>query len=81
MNSAPYPLLSPPSSTPRLLVRLVRRNLPSRPVVLAIGDGANDVAMIQEADIGELRGVIILCSSATFIVGTCNILCVVLGIK
>ena len=52
----PPPPSQTPHSTPhRLLVRLVRRNLPSRPVVLAIGDGANDVAMIQEADIGERR--------------------------
>jgi magnesium-transporting ATPase (P-type) len=36
----------------RLAVRLVKKGVPGRPVTLAIGDGANDVAMIQEADIG-----------------------------
>mmetsp|Transcript_21814 Transcript_21814/g.65378 ORF Transcript_21814/g.65378 Transcript_21814/m.65378 type:complete len:1209 (-) Transcript_21814:23-3649(-) len=36
----------------RLLVRLVRRKSPSKPITLAIGDGANDVGMIQEAQIG-----------------------------
>lgn len=36
----------------RLLVRLVRRGISPQPVTLAIGDGANDVAMIQEAQIG-----------------------------
>ena len=36
----------------RLAVRLVKKGIPGRPVTLAIGDGANDVAMIQEADIG-----------------------------
>jgi phospholipid-translocating ATPase len=34
-----------------LLVRMVRRNVPNS-VTLAIGDGANDIAMIQEANIG-----------------------------
>ena len=28
------------------------KNSPKRPVTAAIGDGANDVSMIQEADIG-----------------------------
>jgi magnesium-transporting ATPase (P-type) len=36
----------------RLVVRLVKRGVESRPVTLSIGDGANDVAMIQEANIG-----------------------------
>ena len=34
------------------LVRLVKRNLPSRPITMAVGDGGNDVAMIQEAHVG-----------------------------
>lgn len=33
------------------MVRLVKRATPS-PLTLAIGDGANDVPMLQEADIG-----------------------------
>lgn len=28
------------------------KNSPGRPVTAAIGDGANDVSMIQEADVG-----------------------------
>jgi len=36
----------------RLMVRLVKRGVYPRPVTLSIGDGANDVAMIQEAQIG-----------------------------
>ena len=35
-----------------LLVNLVRHNVFPKPVTLAIGDGANDVGMIQEADVG-----------------------------
>jgi len=35
-----------------LLVNLVRRNVVPEPVTLAIGDGANDVGMIQEAHVG-----------------------------
>lgn len=35
-----------------VLVRLVKRNVKPRPVTLAIGDGANDVTMIQEAHVG-----------------------------
>ena len=35
-----------------LIVSLVRRKDTTRPVTLAIGDGANDVGMIQEAHIG-----------------------------
>jgi magnesium-transporting ATPase (P-type) len=35
-----------------LLVQLVRRNISPEPVTLAIGDGANDVGMIQEAHVG-----------------------------
>ena len=41
--------------TPRqkaLLVKLVRHNVVPEPVTLAIGDGANDVGMIQEAHVG-----------------------------
>ena len=36
----------------RLIVRLVQKGVTPTPVTLAIGDGANDVAMIQEAQIG-----------------------------
>jgi magnesium-transporting ATPase (P-type) len=36
----------------RLMVRLVKRGVHPRPVTLSIGDGANDVAMIQEAQVG-----------------------------
>lgn len=36
----------------RLMVRMVKLGISPRPVTLAIGDGANDVAMIQEAQIG-----------------------------
>ena len=36
----------------RLMVRMVKLGVSPRPVTLAIGDGANDVAMIQEAQIG-----------------------------
>eukprot|EP00980_Cylindrotheca_fusiformis_P011069 scaffold2551_cov113-Cylindrotheca_fusiformis.AAC.8 len=35
-----------------LLVQLVRHNISPEPVTLAIGDGANDVGMIQEAHVG-----------------------------
>jgi len=35
-----------------LLVNLVRNNVVPEPVTLAIGDGANDVGMIQEAHVG-----------------------------
>mmetsp|Transcript_24073 Transcript_24073/g.66728 ORF Transcript_24073/g.66728 Transcript_24073/m.66728 type:complete len:1719 (+) Transcript_24073:215-5371(+) len=35
-----------------LLVKLVRHHVVSQPVTLAIGDGANDVGMIQEAHVG-----------------------------
>jgi len=35
-----------------LLVKLVRHNVVPEPVTLAIGDGANDVGMIQEAHVG-----------------------------
>jgi len=35
-----------------LLVGLVRQNVVPEPVTLAIGDGANDVGMIQEAHVG-----------------------------
>ena len=35
-----------------LLVKLVRQNVVPEPVTLAIGDGANDVGMIQEAHVG-----------------------------
>jgi soluble P-type ATPase len=33
------------------MVRLVKKGQSPRPVTLAIGDGANDVAMIQEAQV------------------------------
>lgn len=36
----------------RLLVRLVKRGVFPRPLTLSIGDGANDVPMIQEAEVG-----------------------------
>jgi magnesium-transporting ATPase (P-type) len=36
----------------RLLVRMVKVGFKDKPVTMAIGDGANDVAMIQEAQIG-----------------------------
>ncbi|CAM9918341.1 unnamed protein product, partial [Choristocarpus tenellus] len=36
----------------RLLVRLVKRGVQPTPITLAIGDGANDVGMIQEAQLG-----------------------------
>ena len=35
-----------------LLVNLVRQNVNPEPITLAIGDGANDVGMIQEAHVG-----------------------------
>ena len=35
-----------------LLVNLVRHNVTPEPITLAIGDGANDVGMIQEAHVG-----------------------------
>ena len=35
-----------------LLVNLVRNNVVPEPITLAIGDGANDVGMIQEAHVG-----------------------------
>ena len=35
-----------------LLVNLVRQNVTPEPITLAIGDGANDVGMIQEAHVG-----------------------------
>jgi magnesium-transporting ATPase (P-type) len=35
-----------------LLVNLVRQNINPEPITLAIGDGANDVGMIQEAHVG-----------------------------
>lgn len=35
-----------------LLVNLVRQNIDPEPITLAIGDGANDVGMIQEAHVG-----------------------------
>ena len=34
------------------IVRLVKRHMESSPLTLAIGDGANDVSMIQEAHVG-----------------------------
>ena len=35
-----------------LIVRLVKKNVAPMPMTLAIGDGANDVGMIQEAHVG-----------------------------
>lgn len=35
-----------------LIVRLVKKNIYPMPMTLAIGDGANDVGMIQEAQVG-----------------------------
>ncbi|KAH8054814.1 phospholipid-translocating ATPase [Aureococcus anophagefferens] len=40
------------ASAKRILVGLVRRKTNPAPITLAIGDGANDVGMIQEANIG-----------------------------
>lgn len=37
----------------RLIVRLVKRGVVPTPVTLAIGDGANDVGMIQEAQVRD----------------------------
>lgn len=34
------------------IVGLVKKNVPSQPLTLAVGDGANDVSMIQEAHVG-----------------------------
>jgi P-type E1-E2 ATPase len=34
------------------LVQLVQNGVPRRPVTLSIGDGANDVTMIQQAQVG-----------------------------
>lgn len=39
----------------RLIVRLVKRGVVPTPVTLAIGDGANDVGMIQEAQVIRKR--------------------------
>lgn len=39
----------------RLIVRLVKRGVVPTPVTLSIGDGANDVGMIQEAQVRERR--------------------------
>jgi phospholipid-translocating P-type ATPase (flippase) len=36
----------------RMIVRLVKSGITPKPITLSIGDGANDVAMIQEAQIG-----------------------------
>jgi phospholipid-transporting ATPase len=35
----------------RLIVRLVKKGVRPKPITLAIGDGANDVGMIQEAQV------------------------------
>jgi magnesium-transporting ATPase (P-type) len=34
-----------------VVVRLVKKGVTPKPITLAIGDGANDVAMIQEAQV------------------------------
>lgn len=34
------------------IVNLIRYNSPQKPITLAIGDGANDVNMIQSAHVG-----------------------------
>eukprot|EP00501_MAST-03F_sp_TOSAG23-6_P001510 GSMAST32.ASY1.ANO1.1571.1 assembled CDS len=40
-----------------LVVRLIKEGVASQPICLAIGDGANDVSMIQEAHVGiGIRG-------------------------
>jgi P-type E1-E2 ATPase len=51
---ASAPSASPQSASPppHQVVNLVKLNLPLKPVCLAIGDGANDVTMIQQAHIG-----------------------------
>jgi P-type E1-E2 ATPase len=36
----------------QLIVKMVKEGLPHKPITLSIGDGANDVPMIQEAQIG-----------------------------
>ena len=36
----------------QLIVKMVKDGLPNKPITLSIGDGANDVPMIQEAQIG-----------------------------
>jgi len=36
----------------QLIVKMVKEGLPNKPITLSIGDGANDVPMIQEAQIG-----------------------------
>jgi len=36
----------------QLVVKMVKNGLPHKPITLSIGDGANDVPMIQEAQIG-----------------------------
>lgn len=35
----------------RLIVRLIKKGVQPSPMTLAVGDGANDVAMIQEAQV------------------------------
>ena len=49
------------------MVRLVKRGVKGRPVTLSIGDGANDVAMIQEADIGIGNTQIVLCCNTQIV--------------
>ena len=36
----------------RLLARIIKKKFPRRPMVMAIGDGYNDILMLQTADVG-----------------------------
>ncbi|KAH8079169.1 phospholipid-translocating ATPase [Aureococcus anophagefferens] len=51
-SAAKAPADKVPLMDKRILVGLVRRKTNPAPITLAIGDGANDVGMIQEANIG-----------------------------
>jgi hypothetical protein len=48
--------VSPPQKA--AIVRMVRKHVPGNPVTLAIGDGANDVDMIKQA---EVRTQLLMC--------------------
>lgn len=39
-----------------VILRLVKKGVHPKPITLSIGDGANDVAMIQEAQVCVDRG-------------------------